>query len=58
MEQTKKVKKRDVKTNEAVSKLVLKVKNNDTASFVELLGVYSQTISTLAYSFSLPDSEQ
>ena len=58
MEQTKKAKNRDAKTNEAVNGLVLKVKNNDTASFVELLGIYSQTISTLAYSFSLPASEQ
>lgn len=58
MEKTKKAKNRDIKTNKEVNQLVQKVRNNDTASFVELLGVYSQTISSLAYSFSLPDSEQ
>ena len=37
--------------------LVKRVKDNDTASFLELLGLYSHTISSLAYSFSLPASE-
>lgn len=50
-------KKSDVKTNDKVIELVGRVKNNDTASFLNLLGLYSHTISTLAFSFSLPASE-
>ena len=54
--------KKDTKKNEAVAidrinELVCKVKSNDTASFLELLGMFSHTISSLAYSFSLPESE-
>lgn len=37
--------------------LVLKVKQNDTEGFVELLGMFSGTISNLAHSFGLPSSE-
>lgn len=46
----------DAKT-EKIAGLVNRVRNNDTASFLELLGFYSHTISSLAYSFSLPASE-
>lgn len=41
-----------------VNSLVLAVKNNDAAAFLELLGHFSKTISALARSFSLPESEQ
>ena len=57
MGQNEKKKKTDVKTNDMVNELVGRVRNNDTASFLSLLGLYSHTISTLAYSFSLPASE-
>jgi len=50
-------KKEDVGTNDRVNELVACVKNNDTASFLELLGLFSHTISSVAYSFSLPVSE-
>lgn len=40
-----------------ISQLVSAVKNNDTASFVELLGIFSKTVSSLALTFHLPDSE-
>lgn len=43
--------------NQRINSLVSAVKANDTASFVELLGHFSHTISALAYSFSLPYSE-
>ncbi|MBQ7399958.1 MAG: sigma-70 family RNA polymerase sigma factor [Clostridia bacterium] len=43
--------------NEKINSLVLAVKSNDTASFLELLGHFSHTISALAHSFSLPRSE-
>ena len=44
------------KDKEFVS-LVLKVKQNDISSFVELMGVFKGTISVLAKSFGLPSSE-
>lgn len=44
--------------NQNVNSLVLAVKNNDAAAFLELLGHFSKTISALAKSFSLPESEQ
>lgn len=37
--------------------LVRAVKNNDTASFVELMGIFSKTISSLALGYGLPLSE-
>ncbi len=37
--------------------LVRAVKNNDTASFVELVGIFSRTVSSLALSYRLPLSE-
>ena len=40
-----------------ILRLVMAVKNNDTASFVELLGVFSKAISSLATGFNLPHSE-
>ncbi len=43
--------------NQKINSLVLAVKQNDTASFLELLGHFSHTISALARSFSLPSSE-
>lgn len=43
--------------NQKINSLVLAVKKNDTASFIELLGHFSHTISALANSFSLPESE-
>lgn len=43
--------------DEKLMKLVLRVKQNDTSSFVELLGMFSGTISNLAKSFGLPSSE-
>ena len=43
--------------DQKLSELVLSVKNNDTSSFVELLGMFSGTISNLAHSFCLPSSE-
>ncbi len=43
--------------NERVNGLVQKVKCNDTSAFLELLGLFSPTISSIAYSFSLPKSE-
>ena len=48
---------KDTPANDRINELVGKVKNNDTASFLELLGVFSHTISSLAHSFSLPSSE-
>lgn len=45
------------KVNEKINSLVIAVKANDTASFLELLGHFSHTISALAHSFSLPSSE-
>ena len=45
------------KTNVEINNLVLAVKNNDTASFIELLGHFSRTITMLSRSFSLPSSE-
>lgn len=33
------------------------MKNNDTASFVELLGIFSKTVSSLAGAFHLPHGE-
>ena len=44
--------------DERIITLVSNVKNNDTASFLELLGLFSHTISSIAHSFSLPMSEQ
>ena len=44
------------KDNKLMS-LVLRVKQNDTESFVELLGMFKDTISNLAKSFGLPSSE-
>lgn len=44
-------------SNDTVNKLVLQVKNNDAEAFLELLGLFSHTVSSLAYSFSLPSSE-
>lgn len=43
--------------NEHINELVRKVKNNDTSAFLELLGIYSPTISSIARSFLLPKSE-
>ncbi len=43
--------------DEEIRRLVSLVKNNDTVSFVTLLGHFSQTITVLASSFSLPNSE-
>ena len=43
--------------DEKLSGLVMKVKQNDTVGFVELLGMFSGTISNLAKSFGLPSSE-
>lgn len=43
--------------NIKINSLVLAVKNNDTASFLELLDCFKHTISALAHSFSLPSSE-
>ena len=40
-----------------INELVSLVKSNDTASFLELLGLFSHTISSIARSFSLPSSE-
>jgi len=40
-----------------INLLVNAVKNKDTEAFVELLGIFSRTISILASSFSLPKSE-
>ena len=56
------MKKRDGKHSKTqsenqVNMLVSAVKSNDTASFLELLGIYSHTIVALARSFSLPASE-
>lgn len=48
---------RDTQANEKMNSLVVAVKNNDTASFLELLDCFKHTISALAYSFSLPSSE-
>jgi len=45
------------KANKEINSLVLAVKNNDTASFIKLLGHFSRTISVLSNSFSLPSSE-
>ena len=45
------------KSNDTVNKLVLQVKNNDAEAFLKLLGLFSHTVSSLAYSFSLPLSE-
>ena len=42
---------------EKEEQLVKAVKNNDTLSFVELLGIYSRIISILALSFNLPRDE-
>ena len=44
--------------DEKIRELVNAVKNNNTASFLELLGIYSRTIGALAVSFSLPSSER
>ena len=58
MQETKKIKENtDASSQKKASELVEKIKQNDTASFLELLGLYSHTISSLAYSFSLPVSE-
>ena len=46
------------KAKEEINSLVFAVKNNDTASFIKLLGHFSRTIEVLARSFSLPSSEQ
>ena len=43
--------------DDKINELVSNVKSNDTASFLELLGLFSHTISSVAYSFSLPASE-
>ena len=43
--------------NREINNLVLAVKNNDTASFIKLLGHFSRTITMLSNSFSLPVSE-
>lgn len=40
-----------------ILKLVNAVKSNDTASFIELLGIFSKAISTLAHGYRLPDGE-
>lgn len=37
--------------------IICAVKNNDALAFVELLGIYSKTISLIASSFSLPSGE-
>ena len=42
---------------EKISQLVQAVKNNDTPSFVELLGVFSKTITFLASGYHLPMAE-
>ncbi len=42
---------------ELINQLVCKIKENDTPSFVELLGCFSPSISALARSFNLPSSE-
>ncbi len=47
----------NIEINQKINSLVSAVKNNDTASFVELLGHFSRAISALAFSFSLPASE-
>ena len=58
MEQTERCnQKKDAVSQEKVCDLVSKVKANDAASFLELLGLFSHTISSLAFSFSLPLSE-
>ena len=57
MGQTENSSKKDDKSPDIINELVFKIKSNDTASFLELLGLFSHTISSLAYSFSLPDSE-
>ncbi len=44
-------------TKEQINELVRRVKNSDTSAFLELLCVFSPTISTVAHSFSLPKSE-
>lgn len=44
-------------TDEKINTLVESVKNNNAASFLELLGIYSHTIVGLARSFSLPACE-
>lgn len=53
----KKSKKALSKSNDTVNKLVLQVKNNNAEAFLELLGLFSHTVSSLAHSFSLPSSE-
>ena len=52
-----KAEKTQKQTDDTINKLVESVKNNYTASFLELLGIYSHTIVGLARSFSLPISE-
>ena len=51
------LKKQEKGSNDRINELVICVRNNDTASFLELLGMFSHTISSLAHSFSLPSSE-
>lgn len=40
-----------------ILRLVRAVKDNDTASFVELVGIFSRTVSSLASGYGLPFSE-
>lgn len=47
----------DVNKSKIVNELVSLVKGNDTSAFLELLGLFSHTISLLASSFGLPQSE-
>lgn len=43
--------------DDKTQKIISEVKRGNTVAFIELLGIYSHTISALARSFSLPDSE-
>ena len=43
--------------SEKILQLVTAVKNNDTPSFVELLGLFSKSISSIAFTYHLPESE-
>lgn len=43
--------------NNREERIIFAVKNNDALAFVELLGIYSKTISHIASSFSLPAGE-
>lgn len=45
------------RNNDREERIICAVKNNDALAFVELLGIYSKTISHIAGSFSLPSGE-